>query len=90
MSPFSSARRDSQQAATPSSAASTRRKRKRLADTLSSLVKNGTDSPTVYKRRSSASDAGHLSGSISFLDCTTSPEKILDGKSTSISNLVFI
>lgn len=80
MSPSVSARRDSQQAATPSTA-STRRKRKRLAETISSLVQNGTDSPAVHKRRSSISDAGHLSVSGSFLDCTTSPEKqLLDGK----------
>ncbi|XP_043480060.1 protein ECT2 isoform X2 [Leptopilina heterotoma] len=76
MSPSVSARRDSQQAATPSTA-STRRKRKRLAETISSLVQNGTDSPAVHKRRSSISDAGHLSVSGSFLDCTTSPEKQL-------------
>lgn len=78
LSPTVSARRDSQ-AATPTTA-STRRKRKRLADTLSSLVQNGTDSPALHKRRSSISDAGHLSVSGSFLDCTTSPDKpLLDG-----------
>ncbi|CAK9807715.1 Protein ECT2 [Anthophora plagiata] len=76
LSPTVSARRDSQQAATPSTA-STRRKRKRLADTLSSLVQNGADSPALHKRRSSISDAGHLSVSGSFLDCTTSPDKPL-------------
>lgn len=72
------ARRDSQ-AATPSTA-STRRKRKWLAETLSSLVQNGADSPAIHKRRSSISDAGHLSVSGSFLDCTSSPDKQLDGK----------
>ncbi|XP_028525283.1 protein ECT2 isoform X3 [Apis cerana] len=76
LSPTVSARRDSQQAATPSTA-STRRKRKRLAETLSSLVQNGADSPALHKRRSSISDAGHLSVSGSFLDCTTSPDKPL-------------
>ncbi|KAI4492069.1 hypothetical protein M0802_010077 [Mischocyttarus mexicanus] len=76
LSPSASVRRDSQQTATPSTA-STRRKRKRLADTLSSLVQNGTDSPAVHKRRSSVSDAGHLSVSGSFLDCTASPDKQL-------------
>ncbi|XP_015604051.1 protein ECT2 isoform X3 [Cephus cinctus] len=76
LSPTASARRDSQQAATPSTA-STRRKRKRLAETLSSLVQNGADSPAVHKRRSSISDAGHLSVSGSFLDCTASPDKQL-------------
>ncbi|KAG7204253.1 hypothetical protein KM043_002078 [Ampulex compressa] len=76
LSPTVSARRDSQQPATPSTA-STRRKRKRLAETLSSLVQNGTDSPAVHKRRSSISDAGHLSVSGSFLDCTASPDKQL-------------
>ncbi|CAL7948622.1 unnamed protein product [Xylocopa violacea] len=76
LSPNISARRDSQQAATPSTA-STRRKRKRLADTISSLVQNGADSPALHKRRSSISDAGHLSVSGSFLDCTTSPDKPL-------------
>ncbi|XP_043486045.1 protein ECT2 isoform X4 [Polistes fuscatus] len=76
LSPSASVRRDSQQTATPSTA-STRRKRKRLAETLSSLVQNGTDSPAVHKRRSSVSDAGHLSVSGSFLDCTASPDKQL-------------
>ncbi|KAK1137695.1 hypothetical protein K0M31_002191 [Melipona bicolor] len=76
LSPTISVRRDSQQAATPSTA-STRRKRKRLAETLSSLVQNGADSPALHKRRSSISDAGHLSVSGSFLDCTTSPDKPL-------------
>lgn len=63
-------RRDSH-AATPSG--SSRRKRKRLHETLSSLVRN--DSPAIHKRRSSVSDAGLLSISGSFLDCTTSPDK---------------
>uniref|UniRef100_A0A0C9QGU7 ECT2_0 protein n=1 Tax=Fopius arisanus TaxID=64838 RepID=A0A0C9QGU7_9HYME len=74
MSPSASSRRESQSAATPTTA-STRRKRKRLAETLSSLVQNGADSPAVHKRRSSISDAGHLSVSGSFLDCTASPDK---------------
>lgn len=79
LSPSASIRKDSQQAATPTTA-STRRKRKRLAETLSSLVQNGADSPAVHKRRSSISDAGHLSVSGSFLDCTASPDKqMLDG-----------
>ncbi|XP_057663730.1 protein ECT2 [Diorhabda carinulata] len=52
-----------------------RRKRKLL---LSSLVH--PQSPAVTKRRSSVSDAGLLSVSGSFLDCTTSPSKeISDG-----------
>ncbi|KAK0082478.1 hypothetical protein PV325_010315 [Microctonus aethiopoides] len=76
LSPSVAARRDSQPAATPTTA-STRRKRKRLAETLSSLVQNGGDSPAVHKRRSSISDAGHLSVSGSFLDCTASPDKQL-------------
>lgn len=80
LSPSVAARRDSQPAATPTTA-STRRKRKRLAETLSSLVQNGGDSPAVHKRRSSISDAGHLSVSGSFLDCTVSPDKqLLDGE----------
>ncbi|XP_019767152.1 protein ECT2 isoform X2 [Dendroctonus ponderosae] len=62
------ARRDSH--ATPSSAS--RRKRKRLHDTLQSLVQQ-TQSPALHKRRSSVSDAGRLSVSGSFLDCTASP-----------------
>ncbi|KAJ8972508.1 hypothetical protein NQ314_000152 [Rhamnusium bicolor] len=69
------ARRDSH-ATTPSSAS--RRKRKRLHETLSSLVHQ--QSPALHKRRSSVSDAGLLSVSGSFLDCTASPNKeILDG-----------
>lgn len=69
------ARRDSH-AMTPSSAS--RRKRKRLQETLSSLVQQ--QSPALHKRRSSVSDAGLLSVSGSFLDCTASPNKeILDG-----------
>lgn len=69
-------RRDSHQA-TPSSAS--RRKRKRLHETLQSLA-NHQPSPGLHKRRSSVSDAGLLSVSGSFLDCTTSPDKgIVDG-----------
>ncbi|XP_018579820.1 protein ECT2 isoform X3 [Anoplophora glabripennis] len=68
------ARRDSH-ATTPSSAS--RRKRKRLHETLSSLVHQ--QSPALHKRRSSVSDAGLLSVSGSFLDCTASPKEILDG-----------
>ena len=78
MSPSAAMRRDSQ-TATPTTTASTRRKRKRFAETLSSLVQNGADSPALHKRRSSISDAGHLSVSGSFLDCTASPDK-LDGE----------
>lgn len=71
MSPNS--RRDSHQA-TPSSAS--RRKRKRLHETLSSLTHQ--QSPGLHnKRRSSISDAGLLSVSGSFLDCTVSPDKAL-------------
>ncbi|CAG9853619.1 unnamed protein product [Phyllotreta striolata] len=67
-----SGRRDS--SATPGSAAR-RRKRKLL---LSSLAL--PQSPALTKRRSSVSDAGLLSVSGSFLDCSTSPNKeILDG-----------
>ncbi|KAJ8956916.1 hypothetical protein NQ318_014335 [Aromia moschata] len=69
------ARRDSH-APTPSSAS--RRKRKRLHETLSSLVHQ--PSPALNKRRSSVSDAGLLSVSGSFLECTSSPNKeLLDG-----------
>ncbi|XP_044752577.1 protein ECT2 isoform X2 [Coccinella septempunctata] len=68
-------RRDSHQA-TPSSAS--RRKRKRIHETIQSLVNQ--HSPTLHKRRSSVSDAGLLSVSGSFLDCTASPDKaLLDG-----------
>jgi len=49
-----------------------RRKRKRIHDTIQSLAQQ-TQSPALHKRRSSASDAGRLSVSGSFLDCTTSP-----------------
>lgn len=69
-------RRDSHQA-TPSSAS--RRKRKRIHDTIQSLA-NHQPSPGLHKRRSSVSDAGLLSVSGSFLDCTASPDKgIIDG-----------
>nr|CAI5842869.1 unnamed protein product [Callosobruchus analis] len=76
-----SGRRDSQVAggtATPSSAS--RRKRKRLHDTIQSLAMSAA-SPGLHKRRSSVSDAGLLSVSGSFLDCTTSPnsKELLDG-----------
>ncbi|KAK5647138.1 hypothetical protein RI129_005602 [Pyrocoelia pectoralis] len=70
-----SARRESQQPTTTPSSAS-RRKRKRLQETLSSLAVQ--PSPIVYKRRSSVSDAGLLSVSGSFLDCTASPDKCLN------------
>ncbi|XP_068904780.1 protein ECT2 isoform X4 [Tenebrio molitor] len=75
-----SARRESHQA-TPSSAS--RRKRKRLHETLLSLAHQ--QSPGLHKRRSSVSDAGLLSVSGSFLDCTTSPDKALvDGTEPAI------
>ncbi|CAG9768830.1 unnamed protein product [Ceutorhynchus assimilis] len=64
-------RRESHATATPSSASS-RRKRKRIHETLQSLVQQ-TQSPALHKRRSSVSDAGLLSVSGSFLDCTASP-----------------
>ncbi|XP_014215681.1 protein ECT2 isoform X3 [Copidosoma floridanum] len=78
MSPsVASARKDSlQQASTPTGPPSKRR-RKRLVETISNYVTNGTDSPSQHKRRSSVSDAGHLSVSGSFLDCTASPDKRL-------------
>ncbi|CAH1130742.1 unnamed protein product [Ceutorhynchus assimilis] len=63
-------RRESHATATPSSAS--RRKRKRIHETLQSLVQQ-TQSPALHKRRSSVSDAGLLSVSGSFLDCTASP-----------------
>lgn len=71
-------RRESHQA-TPTSAS--RRKRKRLHETLRQL--SHQQSPGLHKRRSSVSDAGLLSVSGSFLDCTTSPDKALaDGTET--------
>ncbi|XP_044014359.1 protein ECT2 isoform X2 [Aphidius gifuensis] len=73
MSPSAFARRDSQQTSTPTSA-STKRKRKRFPENIVSLIQNA-ESPTVYKRRSSISDAGFLSVSGSFLDATASPDK---------------
>lgn len=63
---------------TPASGPSStrQRKRRRLHETLSALAQ--TD--TTLKRRSSVSDAGLLSVSGSFLDCTVSPDKqLLDG-----------
>lgn len=63
---------------TPSVSTSTRaRKRKRLREAMCRLVQN--ESPALHKRRSSVSDAGLLSISGSFLDCTVSPEKQPDG-----------
>jgi hypothetical protein len=53
------------------------RKRKRLREAMSRVVPN--ESPALHKRRSSVSDAGLLSMSGSFLDCTISPEKQPDG-----------
>ncbi|XP_026467941.1 protein ECT2-like isoform X2 [Ctenocephalides felis] len=60
---------------TPASGPSStrQRKRRRLHETLSALAQ--TD--TTLKRRSSVSDAGLLSVSGSFLDCTVSPDKQL-------------
>lgn len=66
-------RRESHQASTPGSAS--RRKRKRLQETISTLALQ--PSPSIHKRRSSVSDAGLLSVSGSFLDCTASPDKTL-------------
>ncbi|XP_044266147.1 protein ECT2 isoform X4 [Tribolium madens] len=77
---FSPTRRESHQA-TPSSAS--RRKRKRLHEAVLSLTHQ--QSPGLHKRRSSVSDAGLLSVSGSFLDCTASPDKALtDGTESSI------
>uniref|UniRef100_A0A2Z5U608 Protein ECT2 n=1 Tax=Reticulitermes speratus TaxID=60591 RepID=A0A2Z5U608_9NEOP len=59
---------------TPAASSSARaRKRKRLREAVCRLVQN--ESPALHKRRSSISDAGLLSMSGSFLDCTVSPEK---------------
>lgn len=85
---LSPTRRESRSLATPNGApggsASGRRKRKRLHNTLGSLVRGtslsgpgGPESPGLHKRRSSISDAGLLSVSSSFLDCTASPDKSL-------------
>ncbi|RZC41319.1 RhoGEF domain containing protein, partial [Asbolus verrucosus] len=75
-----SARRESHQA-TPSSGS--RRKRKRFHETL--LPFTHQQSPGLHKRRSSVSDAGLLSVSGSFLDCTASPDKALvDGNEAAI------
>jgi len=63
---------------TPTASSSARaRKRKRLREAVCRLVQN--ESPALHKRRSSISDAGLLSMSGSFLDCTVSPEKPPDG-----------
>ncbi|XP_076254864.1 epithelial cell transforming 2 pebble isoform X4 [Rhynchophorus ferrugineus] len=62
-------RRESQ-TATPSS--TSRRKRKRIQETVKLLLQQ-SQSPATHKRRSSVSDAGLLSVSGSFLDCTASP-----------------
>ncbi|XP_050308869.1 protein ECT2 isoform X2 [Anthonomus grandis grandis] len=59
-------------AATPSSASRRKRKRMMVHETIQSLVQQ-TQSPALHKRRSSVSDAGLLSVSNSFLDCTASP-----------------
>lgn len=80
MSPSTIARRDSQQTSTPTSA-STKRKRKRFTENFTSLIQ-GAESPAVYKRRSSISDAGLLSVSGSFLESPSVPDNhnMLDGK----------
>lgn len=57
------------------------RKRKRLQEAVARLASGSHVSPVTNKRRSSVSDAGLLSVSGSFLDCTTSPAThISDGK----------
>ncbi|KDR08513.1 protein ECT2 [Zootermopsis nevadensis] len=65
--------RRSSQTPTTSTFSLRARKRKRLREAMSKLVQN--ESPALHKRRSSVSDAGLLSTSGSFLDCTISPEK---------------
>lgn len=50
-----------------------KRKRKRLSQRLG--ITDGTPLSGIGKRRSSVSDAGLLSMSGSFLDCTLSPDK---------------
>jgi hypothetical protein len=69
--------RHSSQTPTTSTFSTRARKRKRLREAMSKLVQN--ESPALHKRRSSVSDAGLLSMSGSFLDCTISPEKQPDG-----------
>lgn len=59
-------------------ASSRARKRKRLQHKTNI---NQFDSPLTHKRRSSISDAGLLSISGSYLDCTVTPDKdLFDGK----------
>lgn len=63
---------------TPTASSSARaRKRKRLREAVCRLVQN--ESPALHKRRSSISDAGLLSMSGSFLDCSVSPKEAPDG-----------
>ncbi|XP_066143767.1 protein ECT2 isoform X3 [Euwallacea fornicatus] len=71
-------RRDSH-ATTPCSGSSRKRRKPNRHETIQSLVQH-TQSPALHKRRSSASEAGRLSVSGSFLDCTASPAEagILD------------
>lgn len=66
------------------------RKRKRFQDAVSRVLSGGnvntTLSPAVSKRRSSVSDAGLLSVSGSFLDCTPSPGSQLSDEVESVNN----
>lgn len=65
---------------TPMSGSSRNRKRKRLQQKTST---GHFESPLTNKRRSSISDAGLLSISGSYLDCTVTPEKeTFDGELT--------
>lgn len=58
---------------TPITVSGRARKRKRIQDAVSRLVSGSGVTPVISKRRSSVSDAGLLSVSGSFLDCTPSP-----------------
>lgn len=58
---------------TPLAPTSRARKRKRLQEAVARLASGAGVSPATNKRRSSVSDAGLLSVSGSFLDCTNSP-----------------
>lgn len=66
--------------ATPVAVGTRARKRRRLQEAVARLASGTGVSPGTNKRRSSVSDAGLLSVSGSFLDCTASPSnQISDG-----------
>uniref|UniRef100_A0A1B6G064 Protein ECT2 n=1 Tax=Cuerna arida TaxID=1464854 RepID=A0A1B6G064_9HEMI len=70
---------------TPVAVATRARKRKRLQDAVARLASGSSVTPNTNKRRSSVSDAGLLSVSGSFVDCTSPGNTSITGEVDSVA-----